>query len=89
MSQFLVGDMCHTWQPNPEAEVSKLVPPLCSARSSVSDVTFSTLRPVSPDFTLQTVVLHHFIRPRALSDGLPGNDGSSHNTHTHNVASFL
>lgn len=43
MSQFLVGDMCHTWQPNPEAEVSKLVPPLSSARSSVSDFTLSRL----------------------------------------------
>lgn len=55
---------------------------LLSSQLGVRLYPLSTLRPVSPDFTLQTVALHHFIRPRALSDGLPGNDGSSH-THTH------
>lgn len=78
MSQFLVGEMCrHTWQPNPEVEVSKLVPPAQLAARC------QTLRPVSPDFTLHTASFY----PRALSDCLPGNDVST-NTLLY-VVSFI
>lgn len=85
MSQFLVGDMCHTWQPNPEAEVSKLVPPLCSARSSVSDFTLSRLYVLSlltsPCRLSSCIILSvhvHFLTVY-LATTAPH---TTHNTHT-------